>query len=106
MSETETRGFMYLELYVDPEDNHVRAVVTKSGNLRHSVGGENSRMSAGPVAVFAIDGFDGLGVITTEDLLAELLRRETPEWLITMLGHQLSKSALLSELELRMRNSR
>ena len=96
-------SFMYLELSVDPEDHGgIRAAVKKYGKLNRSVGSENSRMTHGPFAVFAIDGFDGLENIDTEELLRELTDRLSAERIIELMGVQLPKEVLLREVERRI----
>ena len=97
-----TSGFMYLELRYDEEDHGLRAIVKKSGELRRSVGSENGRHYNQALAVFAIDGFDGLSVIPTEELLREIVERLGAEKILELMGAQLPKSVLLAELDKRM----
>lgn len=71
-------SFMYLHLrYVESGTvfgSGVRASVETTGDLK-SLGTSTSRWSDQPFAVFAIEGFDGLDNISTDDLLARLLER-------------------------------
>ncbi len=66
--------FMYLHLRIDGD--HVIAEVKNSGELTFSsIGGPNSQRSDYPFSVIRISEFTGLSAISTEDLLAEILRR-------------------------------
>jgi hypothetical protein len=102
-----TTGFMYLELRYDEEDHGLRATIKKTGELRshRSVGTEHSRWN-GVAGIFAIDGFDGLDVISTEELLREIMDRLGPERILELMGAQLPKAVLLKELEKRLAQSR
>lgn len=99
-------GFMYLELSYDEEDHGLRATVKKTGSLHRSVGAENSRPSCGPIAVFAIDGFDGIDVIPDEELLREIIDRFGAARVLELMGAQLPKEVLIAEITKRFSQSR
>jgi hypothetical protein len=81
--------FTYLKLWAD--DGKICAEVVNSGHLNFSsLGGPNSKTSHQPFAVFEIEKFSGLQAIDADDLLAELLRRMTPEQLAERAGRNIA----------------
>lgn len=90
--------FTYLDLHA--EDDRILATVSKESKVR-SVGTENSRWSRGPFATFAIDGFQGIDVISTDDLVEELLERMTAQQLMERLAYAFSTDDLMTMLRKR-----
>ena len=98
--------FMYLELFYNEEDRGVRVkVIETSTPLKRAVGSQSTRFTDAPFAIYAINGFDGLDNIDTEELLRILTDRLDAARIIELMGAQLPKEVLLSELEKRLRTS-
>jgi len=88
--------FMYLQL--SREDNgHVHVRVVNEGTVR-SLGAPNSRNSHQPLAVFAIDGFDGIECIEEDVLWDELQRRPVYGGLASRFLREAATEDLLAEL--------
>jgi hypothetical protein len=91
-------SFMYLDLRVNKEGK-IRARVRPNGELKaRSIGTANARMTDSPFAVFQIEEFEGLEVISDQDLLDELLSRHGHEGLCRILALRLSPQELLKRL--------
>lgn len=93
-------GFTYLDLY--DSDGKITADISCKSTVR-SAGTETSRWSKGPFATFALDGFRGLSVIDTGDLVEELLDRHTVQQLMERLRYAFSTDELLAMLKERMK---
>jgi hypothetical protein len=93
-------GFMYLEISV--HDGKTLAKVVKEGITPRSLGTDTSRNSQQPVAIIAIDDFEGLEVIDTDVLWDELFTRASSKELIRRFQIHLDNQDLIDELRVRM----
>jgi hypothetical protein len=99
-------SFMYLEIWTKAESGvscKVSAKVLKDSNWKHGLGTDIYRLSHQPIAIFAIDSFDGLENIDSDELWTELFRRMTTKELAKKFGITLTFDELLAELKLRNR---
>jgi len=94
-------AFMYLEIWV--HSGKTTAKVVKQGITPRSLGTAVTRNSNQPIAVFAIDGFEGLEVIDTNALWDELFTREPTRSLMQRFQLELSDDEITQELRERLK---
>jgi hypothetical protein len=92
--------FMYLEIW--SHEGKTLAKVVKQGITPRSLGTATTRNSQQPIAIIAIDGFEGLEVVDTEVLWDEIFTRCSTRELQQRFQIQLADQDLIDELRLRM----
>lgn len=95
---------MFMYLVLDIKDGKLVASIKNDGKFApRSLGTESSQLTHSPVAVFRIEGFDGIDCISDDELIFELHKRFTVTKLLDRMNVYLTDDELMAIMTERLR---